>query len=103
MVEETANRILTKEKLDSQLNQQTSSKPFINIREGQNSSRVSFDTREDLDHKIDKLAVMIGKLAAKDSRKVRPFKPQIHQNTGRGQNRDIIKEIIRIDMGQIMG
>ena len=30
---------------------------------------------------------MIGKLAAKDSEKVRPFTPQIHQNTGRGQNR----------------
>ena len=30
---------------------------------------------------------MIGKLAAKDSGKVRQFKPQIHQNRGRGQNR----------------
>ena len=29
---------------------------------------------------------MIGKLAAKDSGKIRPFKPQIHQNRGRGQN-----------------
>ena len=30
---------------------------------------------------------MIGRLAAKDSGKVRPFQPQIHQNRGRGQNR----------------
>ena len=30
---------------------------------------------------------MIGKLAAKDSRKARPFEPQIHQNRGRDQNR----------------
>ena len=30
---------------------------------------------------------MMGKLAAKDSRKLRPFKPQIHQNRGRGQNK----------------
>ena len=30
---------------------------------------------------------MIGKLVAKDSGKVRPFKPQIHQSRGRGQNR----------------
>ena len=59
----------------------------MNISEGQNSRRVSFDTREDLGDKINKLAVMIGKLAAKDSGKVRPFKPQIHQNRGRGQNR----------------
>ena len=84
---ETVKRILTKEKLDRQLTRQTSSSPFMNIREGQNSRRVSFNTREDLGDKTDKLAVMIGKLAAKDSRKVRPFKPQIHQNRGRGQNR----------------
>ena len=30
---------------------------------------------------------MIGKLAAKDSGKVRQFKLQIHQNRGRGQSR----------------
>ena len=78
---------MTKEKLDRQLPGQTSSNPFMNIREGQNGRRVSFDTREELGDKIDKLAVMIGKLAAKDGRRVRPFKPQIHQNRGRGQNR----------------
>ena len=37
----------------------------MNIREEQNSRRISFDTREDLGDKIDKLVVMIGKLAAK--------------------------------------
>ena len=76
--EETAKRILTKEKLDKQLTGQSSSNPFMSIREG-HSRRVSFDTRGELGNKIDKLAVMIGKLAAKDSRKVRQFKPQIHQ------------------------
>ena len=30
---------------------------------------------------------MIGKIDAKDSRRTRQFKPQIHQNKGRGQNR----------------
>ena len=49
--------------------------------------RVSFDTREELGDKIDKLVVMIGKLAAKDNGKVRKFKPQIHQNRGRYQIR----------------
>ena len=58
----------------------------MSIREG-HSRRVSFDTREELGDKISKLAVMIGKPAAKDSGKVRQFKPQIHQNTGRCQNR----------------
>ena len=83
---EIAKGILTKEKRDRQLTGHTSSSPFMNIREGQNSRRVSFGTREELGEKIDKLAAMIGKLPAKDSGKVRPFKSQIHQSRGRGQN-----------------
>ena len=83
---ETAKRILTKEKLDKLLTGQSSSSLFMNIREGP-SRRVSFDTREELNNKIDKLMVMISKLAAKDSRRTTQFKPQIHQNRGRGQNR----------------
>ena len=75
-----------KKKLDRQLTEQSSSSPFMSIREG-HSRRVSFDTKEELGDKIDKLVVMIGRLAAKDSRRVRPFKPQTHQNRGRGQNR----------------
>ena len=58
----------------------------MSIREG-HSRRVSFDTSGELGNKIDKLAVMMGKLPAKDSGKVRQFKPQIHQNRDRGQNR----------------
>ena len=46
------------------------------------SRRVSFDTREELGDKIDKLMVMIGKLAMKDSNRNRPFKPQIHKSKG---------------------
>ena len=30
---------------------------------------------------------MISRLAAKDNNKIRPFKPQIHQSRGKGQNR----------------
>ena len=62
-VVETAKRILTKEKLDKQLTRQSSFSPFMSIREGP-SRRVSFDTREELNDKKDKLMVMIGKLAA---------------------------------------
>ena len=51
------------------------------------SRRVSFDTREELGDKIDKLLVMIGKLGTRDSRSGRQFKPQIYQGKGRGQNR----------------
>ena len=83
---ETAKRILTKEKLDKQLTGQAFTSPFMSIREGA-SRRVSFDTRYKLGDKIDKLIVMLGRLAAKDSNEKRPFKPQIYQNRGRGQNR----------------
>ena len=83
----TAKRILTKEKLDRQLNRQTSCIPFKSIRDGHHR-KVSFDTKKEIGDKIDKLAVMIGKLVARDSRTGRQFKPQIHQGRGRGQNRN---------------
>ena len=75
-------RILTKEKLDRQLTRQSSSTPFMSI------IKVSFDTKKELGDKIDKLVVMIGKLAAKSNGKGRQFKPQIHQSRCRGQNRN---------------
>ena len=83
---ETAKRILTKEKLDKQLTGQASTSPFMNIREG-TSRKVSFDIRDELGDKIVKLMVMLGRLPAKDSNEKRPFKPQIYQSRGRGQNR----------------
>ena len=84
---ETTKRISTKEKLDRQITRQSSSTPFMSIREGHNR-KVSFDTKEELGDKIDKLALMIGKLATKDSGTGRQFKPQIHQSKGRGENRN---------------
>ena len=53
---ETNNRILTKEKLDKQLSGQSSSTPFMSIRDSHNR-KVSFDTKEELGDKIDKLAI----------------------------------------------
>ena len=79
-------RILTKEKLDKQLTGQTSTSPFMSIREGVNR-KVSFDTKDNLESKIDKLTVMLGTLAAKDNNEKKSFKPQIYQCRGRGQNR----------------
>ena len=57
----------------------------MSIREGVNR-KVSFDTKDKLGDKIDKLTVMLGRLAAKDNNEKRPFKPQIYQSGGRGQN-----------------
>ena len=58
----------------------------MNIRDGTNR-KVSFNASGELGDKIDKLTVMLGKLAAKDNNNKRPFKPQIYQSRGRGQNR----------------
>ena len=86
---ETAKRILTKEKLDKQLMGQSSASQFMNIRDG-TERRVSFSTRDELGDKIDKLAVAMNSLAAKENHEKRPFKPQIYKS--RGQNRSFNQE-----------
>ena len=81
---DTVKRILTKEKFDKQLTGQTSTSPFMNVGGGA-ERKVSFNTRDELGDKIDKLTVVMSRLAAKDSHDKRPFKPLIYK--GRGQNR----------------
>ena len=86
---ETEKRILTKEKLDNQLTSQTSTSPFMNIRDG-TERKVSFNAKDDLGDKIDKLIVMMSRLAAKDSNEKKTFKPRIYKNRGsypQNQNR----------------
>ena len=90
---ETAKRILNKERLDKQLTGQTSTGLFMNIRDG-TGRKVSFNARNELGDKIDKLKVMMSRLVAKDSYVKRPFKPQIYKS--RGQNRSYM-EIIDLD------
>ena len=84
---ETVKRILTKEKLDGQLTGQTSTSPFMNIRDG-NDKKVSFNARDELGDKIDKLTVMMSKLVAKDSYERKPFKPQIYKSRRRSRSHD---------------
>ena len=72
--------------MDKQLTAQASTSPFMSVREG-TSRKVSFNTRDKLGDKTYKLTVILGRLAAKDSDEKRPFKPQIYQSRGRGQNR----------------
>ena len=79
---DTAKRILTKEKLDKQLTGQTSTSPFMNVRDG-TERKVSFNTRDELGDKIDKLTVVLSRLAAKESHEKRPFKPQIYKSRGK--------------------
>ena len=85
---ETAKRMLTKEKIDKQLMGKTSSTPFMSVRDGQSKS-ITFNTADDLEQKIDRLTVMMGKLVTKDEGHPKPFKPQVYQsNRGRNKHRD---------------
>ena len=62
----------------------------MSIREG-TERKVSFNARDELWDKIDKLTAIMGRLAAKDSNDKRQFKPQIHKSRGsypQGQNRN---------------
>ena len=87
-----ANRILTKEKLDKQLTGQTPTSPFMSVRDRMDR-RVSFNTRDELGDKIDKLTVVMSKLAAKDNYERKPFKPQIYKS--RGPVDLMVKEVIK--------
>ena len=60
---DTVKRILTKEKLDKQLTGQTSTSPFMNIRDG-TEGKESFNTSNELGDKIHKLTVVMSRLAA---------------------------------------
>ena len=95
---DTAKRILTKEKLDKQLTGQTSTSPFMNVRDG-TERKVSFNTRDELGDKIDKLTVVMSRLAARDSHKKGPLSPKyIRVEVRIGL---IIREVIKT--GQIVG
>ena len=50
-VVETGKRILTKENLDKQLTGQTSTNPFMNVRDG-TERKVSFNARDELGDKV---------------------------------------------------
>ena len=52
-----------------------------------NYKKVTFDTWDGLEDTIDKLTVMMGRLAARDNGTNRQFKPQIYQSRRRGQDR----------------
>ena len=84
VVIDTAKKMLTKEKIDKQLAGQTSSTPFMSARDGQRK-RVSFNTPDNLEQKIDRLIVMMGKLVTEDEGHPKPFKPRIYQSN-RGRN-----------------
>ena len=95
-----------KEKIDRQLAGQSSSTPFMSIKDSYNK-KVTFATQTGLEEKMDKLTVLMGKLATRDNGTNRQFKPQIYQSKRRGHSRNfydthiMIEEIIKIDIDQI--
>ena len=51
-------------------------------------SKVTFNMMDDLEQKIDKLTILMGKLVPEDKGQNRQFKPWVYQsNRGRGQTR----------------
>ena len=72
----------------------------MNIRDG-TERKVSFNARDELGDKIDKLTVMMSRLVAKDSYEKRPFKAQIYKS--RGQGRSYNQEVTRIEVEDNMG
>ena len=71
----TAKRILAKEKLDKQLTGQTSTSPFMSVKDGM-ERRVSFNTRDELGDKIDILTVVMGRLVARILMRRDPLNPK---------------------------
>ena len=61
----------------------------MSVRDG-TYRKVSCNARDELGDKIDKLTVMMGRIATRDSNDKRPFKHQIYKSRGsypQGQNR----------------
>ena len=85
---ETAKRILTKEKIGRKLTSQSSCTPFISIKDSYNNKNVTFDTQDGPGDKIDRLTVMMSKLAANNKETNKQFKPKIYQSKRKGQTRN---------------
>ena len=78
-----------KEKFDRQLSEQSSTTtPFMKVGDIQHSSKtVSFNTHDLIREQLESLTSMVYNMSIQKENNNRPFKPQIHQKRGRGQNR----------------
>ena len=103
-----SKRILTKEKLDRQLADQSSLTPFMNIKDGCGNKKVTFDMQYSLDDKVDRLTLMMSKLTAQDDNQNKQFKSMIYQRNKENKQEIsiieivMIREIIKIDIGLIV-
>ena len=99
---ETAKRILTKEKIDRQLAGQSSSTPFMSIKDSYNNKKVTFNTQDRLEDTIDRLMVMMNKLAANNKGTNKQFKPKIYQSKRRCQTRNFYDRNNYQDIDQVV-
>ena len=90
-----AKRMLTKEKIDKQLSGQSgTTTPFM--KEGDiphSSMKVSFNAHNPIREQLESLTSMVYNMSVQKEENNRPFKPQIYQKRGRGQNRVLVAEI----------
>ena len=70
--------------MDRQLAGQSSSTPFMSIKDNYNNKKVTFDKQDGLEDKIDRLTVMMSRLAVKDDGTSKQFKSKIYQSKRRG-------------------
>ena len=59
---------------------QSSLTPFMNIKDGYNSKKATFDKEDSSDDKIDRLTSMRSNLTAQHDNQKKQFNPKIYQN-----------------------
>ena len=92
-----AKRVMIKEKNDRQKTGQTSTTPFMQVADNnQSSSRtskrgVTLDAMETIERNsdsIDRLTLLVSKMNVKMNKREAPYKPRVYQGRPRGQSRN---------------
>ena len=92
---DAVKRVLTKEKIDSQLSDQSSaSTPFMKVGDVHHSNRktASFGAQNLIREQLDNLNSMVYNMSMQKEGNNRSFKPQIHQKRKRGQNQQNFRD-----------
>ena len=86
---DATKRVLTKEKLDKQLSRQAgTATPFMKVGDISHSGKkVSFIEQDPIREQLESLTSMMCNMSMQKEENTKPFKPQVHQKRGRGQNR----------------
>ena len=85
---ETAKQFLTKEKIDRQMTGQSTT-PFMKLTDKKRKT-VTFDARDAIERtseNMERIMALMDKMYIKLDQKKVPYKSQIYQRRGRGQNR----------------